>query len=95
MNEAAEQALRKAADILGEHFLEFVIVCAQKQSRDPILEHSGSIFAAHGLAEAAAYKLDVQNIPDKEEGDDDSDNEGWKKGCDGDDFTDGDPKVKA
>jgi len=31
MNEAAEQALRKAADILGEHFLEFVIVCAQKQ----------------------------------------------------------------
>jgi len=92
MNEAAEQALRKAADLLGEHFLEFVIVCAQKQSRDPILEHSGSIFAAHGLAEAAAYKLDVQNIPDKEEGDDD--NEGWKKD-DGDDFTGGDPKVKA
>lgn len=95
MNEAAEQALRKAADILGEHFLEFVIVCAQKQSRDPILEHSGSIFAAHGLAASAAYALDVQNIPDKEESDDDSDNEGWKKGGDGDDFTDGDPKVKA
>jgi hypothetical protein len=95
MNEAAEQALRKAADILGEHFLEFVIVCAQKQSRDPILEHSGSIFAAHGLAAAAAYALDVQNIPDKEEDDDDSDNEGWKKGGDGDYFTGGDPKVKA
>jgi hypothetical protein len=94
MNEAAEQALRKAADILGEHFLEFVIVCAQKKSRDPILEHSGSIFAAHGLAEAAAYKLDVQNIPDTEE-DDEDDNEGWKKGGDGDDFTGGDPKVKA
>jgi hypothetical protein len=93
MNEAAEQALRKAADILGEHFLEFVIVCAQKQSRDPILEHSGSIFAAQGLAEAAAYKLDVQNIPDTED-DEDSDNEGWKKD-DGDDFTGGDPKVKA
>lgn len=94
MNEAAEQALRKAADILGEHFLEFVIVCAQKQSRDPILEHSGSIFAAHGLAEAAAYALDVQNIPDKEEDDDEDDGERkWRD--DGDDFTDGDPKVKA
>jgi hypothetical protein len=94
MQEAAEQALARAAELLGEHFAEFVIVCAQKQSRDPILEHSGSIFAAHGLAAAAAYALDVQNIPDKEEGDDDSDNEGWKKD-DGDDFTDGDPKVKA
>jgi hypothetical protein len=94
MNEASEQALRKAADILGEHFFEFVIVCAQKRSRAPILEHSGSIFAAHGLAEAATYALDVQNIPDTEE-DDEDDNEGWKKGGDGDDFTDGDPKVKA
>lgn len=95
MNEAAEQSLRKAADILGEHFLEFVIVCAQKASREPILEHSGSIFSAHGLAEAAAYKLDAQNISDTEDEDEDNDNEGWKKGDDGDDFTGGDPKVKA
>ena len=94
MNEAAEQALSRAAEILGEHFLEFVIVCAQKRSRDPILEHSGSIFAAHGLAEAAAYKLDVQNIPDDNDDNEDSDNEEWKKD-DGDDFTGGDPKVKA
>jgi hypothetical protein len=36
----------------------------------------------------------VQNIPDTEE-DDEDDNEGWKKGGDGDDFTGGDPKVKA
>jgi len=93
MNEAAEQALKRAADILGEHFLEFVIVCAQKASRDPILEHSGSIFSAHGLVQAAAYKLDVQNIPDSEEDDDEGDNEEWKK--DDDDFTGGDPKVKA
>jgi hypothetical protein len=93
MNEAAEQALKRAADILGEHFLEFVIVCAQKASRDPILEHSGSIFSAHGLAQAAAYKLDVQNIPDSEDDPDEGDNEEWKK--DDDDFTGGDPKVKA
>lgn len=88
MNESAEQALAKAAEILGEHFLEFVIVAAQKQSRDPIVEHSGSIFSAHGLAAAAAYKLDVQNMPDKDEDDDD-----WRSGGGG--FGEGDPKVGA
>jgi hypothetical protein len=94
MNEASEQALSKAAEILGEHFFEFVIVCAQKRSRAPILEHSGSIFAAHGLAEAAAYSLDSQNMPDaKEEEDGDNDNEGWKNGDD--DHTQGDPRVGA
>jgi len=94
MNEAAEQAMQKVAAILGDHFLEFVIVCAQKQSRDPILEHSGSIFSAHGLALAAAYKLDVQNIPDAQDDEDEGDNEGWKKD-DGDDHTQGDPRVGA
>ena len=89
MNEAAEQALARAAELLGEHFAEYVIVCAQKASRLPIIEHGGSVFAAKGLADAAVYELDVMGKCDDE---DDGENK-WTD--DGDDFTDGDPKVKA
>ncbi len=88
MNEHSEDALAKAAAILGEHFAEFVIICAQKQSREPIIEHSGSVFSAKGLADAAAYQLDVL-------GKCDDDDDGEKKWKDDDDFTEGDPKHPA
>ena len=91
MNEAAEQALARAAGLLGEHFAEYVIVCAQKASRLPIIEHGGSVFAAKGLADAAVYELDVMGKCDDD--DEDDGEKKWKD--DGDDFTDGDPKVKA
>ena len=90
MNEAAEQALARAAELLGEHFSEYVIICAQKASRLPIIEHGGSVFAAKGIADAAAYQLDVLGKCDDDE--DDGERK-WRD--DGDDFTDGDPKVKA
>ncbi|CAB4171960.1 hypothetical protein UFOVP930_33 [uncultured Caudovirales phage] len=89
MNEAAEQAMARAAELLGEHFAEYVITCAQKASREPIIEHSGSVFAAKGLTDAAAYQLDVLGKCD----DDDDGEKKWKD--DGDDFTDGDPKHPA
>ena len=88
MNEHSEDALRKAAELLGEHFAEFVIICAQKASREPIIEHSGSVFSAKGLADAAAYQLDVL-------GKCDDDDDGEKKWNDDDDFTGGDPKHPA
>ena len=88
MNEAAEQALEKAGALLGEHFAEYVIVLAQKQSREPIIEHSGSVFSAKGLADAAAYQLDVL-------GKCDDDDDGEKKWKDDDEFTGGDPKHPA
>ena len=88
MNEAAEQAMARAAELLGEHFAEYVIVLAQKQSREPIIEHSGSVFSAKGLADAAAYQLDVL-------GKCDDDDDGEKKWKDDDDFTGGDPKHPA
>lgn len=90
MNEAAEQALSRAAELLGEHFAEYVIVLAQKASLLPIIEHSGSVFSAKGLADAAAYQLDVLGKRDDE--DDDGDKK-WKD--DDDDFTEGDPKHPA
>ena len=89
MNEAAEQALARAAELLGEHFAEYVIVAAQKASRLPIIEHSGSVFSAKGLADAAAYQLDVLGKCD------DEDDDGEKKWKDDDDFTEGDPKHPA
>lgn len=86
MNEHSEDALAKAAEILGEHFAEFVIICAQKASREPIIEHSGSVFAAKGLTDAAAYQLDTLGKCD----DDEDDN--WR---DDEDHTGGDPKIPA
>ena len=88
MNEAAEQAMARAAELLGEHFAEYVIVLAQKASREPIIEHSGSVFSAKGLADAAAYQLDVLGKCDDED-------DGEKKWKDDDDFTEGDPKHPA
>ena len=79
MNEHSEDALAKAAELLGEHFAEFVIICAQKASRKPIIEHSGSVFSAKGLADAAAYQLDILGGDDNEP----------------EDFTKGDPEVPA
>jgi len=90
MNEHAEKALSQAREVLGEHFSEFLIVAAFERSREPIIEKSGSVFAAKGLADAAAYQLDVLGKCDDDE--DDGERK-WRD--DGDDFTDGDPKVKA
>lgn len=87
MNEHSEDALAKATEILGEHFAEFVIICAQKASREPIIEHSGSVFSAKGLADAAAYQLDTLGKCD----DDDDDN--WRD--DDEEHTGGDPKIPA
>ena len=88
MNEHSEDALAKAAALLGEHFAEFVIICAQKQSREPIIEHSGSIFSATGLTEAAVgwFQASVSSDEDKDDGDN------WQ---DDDEFTGGDPKIPA
>ena len=80
--------MARAAELLGEHFAEYVIVLAQKASREPIIEHSGSVFSAKGLADAAAYQLDVL-------GKCDDDDDGEKKWKDDDDFTGGDPKHPA
>ena len=91
MNEHAEQALSQAREVLGEHFSEFLIVAAFEKSREPIIEKSGSVFAAKGLADAAAYQLDVLGKCDDD--DEDDGERRWRD--DGDDFTDGDPKVKA